>query len=166
MDTVTPKILIKLLFKRVFRTVLMMEFFAKAVNDLQLLTIFVKGSIIHVWPGDKYALHEKWSFPLRISSANETKTAGNCGFGHVYWKVFNGKLYFLCSDASVILLLVLRVTQSLRMIHSNCSQFFEINRQIYLYVYINKVKPQSLRFCHTYTTMCKWTLDTFRSFKK
>ena len=33
-DTVTPKILIKLLFKRVFRTVLMMEFFTKVVNDL------------------------------------------------------------------------------------------------------------------------------------
>ena len=63
----------------------------------------------------------------------------------------------LCSDASVILLLVLRVTQSLKMTHSSCSQFFEINRQIYLYVCIDKVKPPSRRFCHTYTTMCKWT---------
>ena len=72
----------------------------------------------------------------------------------------------LCSDASVILLLVLRVTQSLKMTHSSCSQFFEINRQIYLYVCIDKVKPPSRRFCHTCTTMYKWTSDTFKSFKK
>ena len=24
------------------------------------------------------------SFPLRISSVNVTKSAGNCGFGHIY----------------------------------------------------------------------------------
>ena len=31
-------------------------------------------------------LHKKWSFPLRISSVNVTKSAGNFGFGHIYWK--------------------------------------------------------------------------------
>ena len=31
-------------------------------------------------------LHKKWSFPLRISSVNGTKSAGNCGFGNIYWK--------------------------------------------------------------------------------
>ena len=31
-------------------------------------------------------LHKKWSFPLRISSANVTKSAGNCGFCHNYWR--------------------------------------------------------------------------------
>ena len=25
------------------------------------------------------------------------KYAGNCGFGHIYWRNLNGKLYFLCS---------------------------------------------------------------------
>ena len=25
-------------------------------------------------------------FLLRISSVNVTKSAGNCGFGHIYWK--------------------------------------------------------------------------------
>ena len=30
--------------------------------------------------------HKKWSFPFRISLANVTKSAGNCGFGHIYWK--------------------------------------------------------------------------------
>ena len=27
-----------------------------------------------------------WRFPLRISSVNVTKFAGNCGFGHIYWR--------------------------------------------------------------------------------
>ena len=31
-------------------------------------------------------LHKKWSFPLRISSINVTKYAGNCWFGHIYWR--------------------------------------------------------------------------------
>ena len=33
-----------------------------------------------------FSLHKKWSFLLRISSVNATKSAGNCGFGHVYWR--------------------------------------------------------------------------------
>ena len=31
-------------------------------------------------------LHKKWSFPLRISSVNVTKSAVSCGFGHIYWR--------------------------------------------------------------------------------
>ena len=30
-------------------------------------------------------LHKKWSFPLRIFSVNVTKSAGNYGYGHIYW---------------------------------------------------------------------------------
>ena len=30
-------------------------------------------------------LHKKWSFLLRISSVNVTKSTGNCGFCHIYW---------------------------------------------------------------------------------
>ena len=30
------------------------------------------------------SLYKKWSFPLSISSVNVTKSAGNCGFGHIY----------------------------------------------------------------------------------
>ena len=33
-----------------------------------------------------FSLHKKWSFLLRISSVNVTKSAGNCGSGHIYWK--------------------------------------------------------------------------------
>ena len=29
---------------------------------------------------------KKWSFPLRISSVNVTKSAVSCGFGHIYWR--------------------------------------------------------------------------------
>ena len=30
------------------------------------------------------SLLKKWSFPLRISAVNVTKSAGNCRFGHIY----------------------------------------------------------------------------------
>ena len=42
------------------------------------------------------SLHKKWSYPLRISSVNLTKSAANSGFGHIYWRNLNGKLRFLC----------------------------------------------------------------------
>ena len=32
------------------------------------------------------ALHKKWSFPLKISSVNVTKSPENRGFGHIYWR--------------------------------------------------------------------------------
>ena len=32
-------------------------------------------------------LHKKWSLPLRISSVNVTKFAGNCGFEHIYRRI-------------------------------------------------------------------------------
>ena len=31
-------------------------------------------------------LHKKWSFSLKISSVNVTKSEGNCGFGQIYWR--------------------------------------------------------------------------------
>ena len=31
-------------------------------------------------------LHKKIIFVLRISSVNVTKSAGRCGFGHIYWR--------------------------------------------------------------------------------
>ena len=37
---------------------------------------------INIWQ----TLHKKWSFPLRISSVNVTRSAGNGGFGHIYWR--------------------------------------------------------------------------------
>ena len=31
-------------------------------------------------------LHKNWSFLLRIYSVNVIKSAGICGFGHIYWR--------------------------------------------------------------------------------
>ena len=45
-----------------------------------------------------FALHKKWSFPLRISSVNVTKSPGSVTiFGHISEEVVNGKLHFVCS---------------------------------------------------------------------
>ena len=32
------------------------------------------------------SLHRKWSFQLRTSSVNVTKSAVSCGCGHIYWR--------------------------------------------------------------------------------
>ena len=42
-------------------------------------------------------LHKKWSFPLRIFPVNVARSAGNCGFGHVYWRNPEWKTSFLSS---------------------------------------------------------------------
>ena len=46
----------------------------------------------------EHTLHKRWGFPLRISSLNVAKSAGDCGFGYIYWRNPQWKLYFLCSD--------------------------------------------------------------------
>ena len=33
-----------------------------------------------------FALHKKWSSPLKISPVNVTKSAVSCRFGHIYWR--------------------------------------------------------------------------------
>ena len=43
------------------------------------------------------SLHKKWSFPLRSSSVNVTKSEGNCEFGHISEEILNENLHFLCS---------------------------------------------------------------------
>ena len=36
---------------------------------------------------ERCTLHKKWSFQLRISSVNVTKSTISCGFDHIYWKI-------------------------------------------------------------------------------
>ena len=38
------------------------------------------------WPNNYlwYSMHKKWSFPLKISSANVSKCTVSCGCGHIY----------------------------------------------------------------------------------
>ena len=43
---------------------------------------------------DKITLHKKWSFPLRISTVNVTKSEVSCGFGHLYWRNSKWKTSF------------------------------------------------------------------------
>ena len=31
-------------------------------------------------------LHKEWSLPVKISLVNVTKSAGNSGFGNIYWR--------------------------------------------------------------------------------
>ena len=38
---------------------------------------------------------QKWSFLLRISSINVSKSAVSSGFGHIYWKILNGMPFAL-----------------------------------------------------------------------
>ena len=49
-----------------------------------------------------HPLHKKWSFPLKISSVNVTKSAVSCGFGHITEEILNEKLHFLSSDHETI----------------------------------------------------------------
>ena len=42
-------------------------------------------------------LHKKWSFQLRISSINVTKSVVSCGFGHIYWRTLKWKTSFFCA---------------------------------------------------------------------
>ena len=44
-----------------------------------------------------HTLHKKWSFPLRISSANVTRSAVSCGFGRMYWKNPQWETSFFCA---------------------------------------------------------------------
>ena len=50
-----------------------------------------------ITPTRKYSIFnittQKWSFPLRISSVDVTKSAGNCGSGHFYWRNLDGNPY-------------------------------------------------------------------------
>ena len=43
-------------------------------------------------------LRKNWTFPLRISKENVTKSAWKCGFGHIFGEIVNGKVHFLCSE--------------------------------------------------------------------
>ena len=47
-----------------------------------------------------FLIISKLSFPLRISSVNATKSAGNCGFNHITEEIPNGKLHLWRSDVA------------------------------------------------------------------
>ena len=48
---------------------------------------FSRGELSRIYYSKNLqSVHKNWSFPLRIFSVNVTKSAGNSGFGHIYWK--------------------------------------------------------------------------------
>ena len=44
-------------------------------------------------------MHKKWSFLLKVSSANLTKYTGKCVFCQIHLNFFNRELHFLCAVA-------------------------------------------------------------------
>ena len=48
-----------------------------------------------------HSLYKKWSFPLKTSLANVTKSAVSCGFGHNYWRNPQWKASFFVQLFSV-----------------------------------------------------------------
>ena len=67
-----------------------MFFFFPYLNPTSYLNVNLREN----W--SEYTLHKKWSFPLRISIVNATKSGVSCGLGHIYGKkVLNRKLHFL-----------------------------------------------------------------------
>ena len=55
--------------------------------------LFLQSKSLLVVP----TLHKKWSFPLRISSVDVTRSAGNFRFGHIYWRNPELKASFFCA---------------------------------------------------------------------
>ena len=76
-----------------------MELFAKIAIDWKLWTIFTNSVTLDVWQSAEnvsvcglyillrilHSLRKKWSFPLRISSVNVTKSK-LVKIGHIYWR--------------------------------------------------------------------------------
>ena len=68
------------------------EKFSGSVSEQLFLRALLNTWIKHKdffrssYPEALRTLHKKWSFPLRISSVNVTKSAVSCGFGHLYWR--------------------------------------------------------------------------------
>ena len=78
------------------------ELFVKTVRCCYRSTIFGKSAILDVhWVSNtplkmiaRNTLHKKWSFPLRISEVNVTKSAVSTGFVTSTEENLEGKLHF------------------------------------------------------------------------
>ena len=58
-------------------------------HQFQLKIIFAVSNMIWYWWKllcEVVTPHKKWSFPLRNSSVNVTKSAASCRFFHIYWR--------------------------------------------------------------------------------
>ena len=53
------------------------------------------------WSGAHFSISnaytsQKMKFPIKYFLRKCDQTAGNCGFGHIYWRNSSWKTYFLC----------------------------------------------------------------------
>ena len=61
----------------------MVSFILPWTQENLWFSVISRGYKWEYWPQVR---HMKRSIPLWISSINVTKSAGNCGFGHIYWR--------------------------------------------------------------------------------
>ena len=73
---------------------------------------------------------QKWSFQVRISSVNVTKSTLSFGFGHIYWRIINGKLD-LCCSVMIINLMSLFCRRNVKQFEKVCSFSWKLLRLKY-----------------------------------
>ena len=57
-----------------------------AVLGFGLSAVVEFGTLSNIYDEDVLLKTLHKNFPLKISLVNVTKSAENCGFGHIYWK--------------------------------------------------------------------------------
>ena len=73
------------------------SFYDSNENESQVYSTMPQVTLTLVGDYILLPLHKKWNFPLRISSLNMTKSAGKCGFDHIYWRNPQWKILFICA---------------------------------------------------------------------
>ena len=76
-----------------------------SVQTISIWNIFPEQNFLHFLE-ILYLLINLMTTPLkkRISSINVIKSVVSCGYRLIYWRIFNGKLHFLCSTTLISLI--------------------------------------------------------------
>ena len=117
-------------------------------------------------PLHSFAIHKKWSFPLRISSVNVT--AGNCGFGDIYWRILmENFIFWAVLGIDPLMHNIRKWADTLWNYCNKCCKIFQVCMAI-LKHYAWRVKflifLQNIRFCHKYNKkyeFCCWHRSTW-----
>ena len=57
------------------------------ITQMSIFILFISAWVIFEGMFSlRVSPHKKWSFTLKIYLVNVTKSAGNCRFGHIYWR--------------------------------------------------------------------------------
>ena len=109
------------------------QYFLGLFNQVRFLEIFTAFAAFFF-----LALHKKRSYPLTISSVNVTKSAGNCGFGHVYWRNLSWKTPFFvqCGHFLSFMYLMYRVAvENMCTLRPHSGVLSLDNRFFYMFVF-------------------------------